>query len=100
MKTETGSPRQHDQRRDLVQSLLKQQGIDISDRIPRTARQGNAPLSFAQERIWFLQQLEPGTGAYNMASAVRLRGVLSLAAVEKAVNHIVERHEVLRTTFA
>ena len=100
MKTELGSASQQDQRRDLVESLLKQQGIDISDRIPRTSRQGNVPLSFAQERIWFLQQLEPETGAYNMACPVRLSGTLNVAALETAVNQVMARHETLRTTFA
>jgi len=98
MKIELGGTA-HDQRRGLVESLLKQEGISVSERIPRAAKQGNVPLSFAQERIWFLQQLEPGTGAYNMATPVRLRGALNVAALEKAVNHIVARHEVLRTTF-
>ena len=99
MKIETGNAGQQDQRRDLVESLLKQQGIDIVDRIPRVPRQGDVPLAYAQERIWFLQQLAPDTGAYNMACPVRLRGTLNVRALEEAVNHVVARHESLRTTF-
>jgi hypothetical protein len=58
MKTQLGSPSHDDQRRELVESLLKQEAIDTSERMPRTVRDGNAPLSLAQERIWFLQQSE------------------------------------------
>src|SRR5207245_9331317 len=93
------SPGHDDQRRELVESLLKQEGIDTSERIPRMVRDGNAPLSLTQERIWFLQQMESGTAAYNMAGAVRIRGALNLPALEKALNDIIARHEVMRTRF-
>ncbi|HEU4323903.1 MAG TPA: condensation domain-containing protein, partial [Roseiflexaceae bacterium] len=58
------------------------------------------PLSFAQERLWFLDQLEPGGSIYNIPSALRLTGQLDEAAFERSLNAIVERHETLRTTFA
>ncbi|HEX5709303.1 MAG TPA: amino acid adenylation domain-containing protein, partial [Pyrinomonadaceae bacterium] len=58
------------------------------------------PLSFAQERLWFLQQLEPDSAAYNIAGAMRLQGQLNVSALESAINEIVRRHEVLRTTFS
>jgi hypothetical protein len=61
---------------------------------------GKLPLSFAQERLWFLDQLEPGSAAYNMPGALRVRGELDRVAFECAMNEIVRRHEVLRTTFA
>ncbi|MCI0730460.1 MAG: condensation domain-containing protein, partial [Chloroflexi bacterium] len=63
-------------------------------------RDGALPLSFAQQRLWFLDQLVPGSPAYNIASAVRLRGSLSPADIEQIINAIVARHEALRTTFA
>jgi amino acid adenylation domain-containing protein len=57
------------------------------------------PLSFAQQRLWILDQLEPGGFAYNMPTAMQLTGKLDLAALEQTLNEIVRRHEVLHTTF-
>ncbi len=65
--------------------------------VPRTAA---LPLSFAQERLWFLDRLEPASAAYNMPFAVRLDGPLDAAAFRGALREIVRRHEALRTTFA
>ena len=62
-------------------------------------RDGELPLSFAQQRLWFIDQLDPGNSAYNFPAAVRLTGPLDLAALQKSLNEIVKRHEVLRTTF-
>ncbi len=67
--------------------------------IPRRAEQGELPLSFAQERLWFLDQLEPGTAVYNLCQGVRMRGALDIATIEKALNEVVRRHESLRTNF-
>ena len=64
------------------------------------ARNGGLPLSFAQQRIWFLHCLEPESPAYNMPAALRLTGDLNLPALHQSLNEIVRRHEVLRTTFA
>ena len=57
------------------------------------------PLSFAQERLWFLDQLQPGLAVYNLATSVPLAGPLNVAALEQSVQEIVHRHEALRTTF-
>jgi amino acid adenylation domain-containing protein len=57
------------------------------------------PLSFAQQRLWFIDQLEPGNPVYNTPRAVRLRGKLNIAALERALTTLVRRHEALRTTF-
>ena len=57
------------------------------------------PLSFSQERLWFLERLTPGTGMYNLPGAARLRGPLDPAALEHAFGEIVRRHETLRTRF-
>ncbi|CAG1004937.1 partial nonribosomal peptide synthetase DhbF, partial [Anaerolineales bacterium] len=58
------------------------------------------PLSFAQERLWFLSQLAPNSSDYNIPEAIQLTGPLNVAALEQAFNEIVRRHESLRTTFA
>ncbi|MCP4686751.1 MAG: amino acid adenylation domain-containing protein [Desulfobacterales bacterium] len=57
------------------------------------------PMSFAQERLWFLDELEPGSSFYNIASASRLTGELDVRALERSLNEIVNRHEILRTSF-
>jgi amino acid adenylation domain-containing protein len=62
-------------------------------------RNGDLALSFAQQRLWFFDQLEPGLSAYNIPAAVRLKGPLNLAALEQSLNEIIKRHESLRTTF-
>jgi amino acid adenylation domain-containing protein len=62
-------------------------------------RDRDLPLSFAQQRLWFLDQLEPGNAAYNIAVAVRLRGPLQASLLELALSEIVSRHEALRTVF-
>lgn len=57
------------------------------------------PLSFSQQRLWFLDQFEPGNAAYNIPMAMRLKGTLNVAALQQALNEIVNRHEALRTNF-
>lgn len=58
------------------------------------------PLSFAQERLWFMDKLEPGASVYNVPEAFRLKGSLNTIALERSIKEIVRRHESLRTTFA
>ncbi len=67
--------------------------------VERVERTGELPLSFAQERLWFLDQLEPGSPAYNLPGAVRLEGRLEPAVLGRALSEIVRRHEALRTRF-
>ncbi len=62
-------------------------------------RDQELPLSFAQQRLWFVDQLEPGSTAYNMVIAVRLKGRLNIPALERCVSEVLRRHEALRTTF-
>ena len=69
------------------------------DTIPATDRTGLLPLSAAQERFWFLQQLLPDNPLYSTTIAVRLEGRLDVGAVIQALNEIVIRHEILRTVF-
>jgi len=62
-------------------------------------RDGSLPLSFAQERMWFLHQLAPESSAYNIPASIRLFGPLNKAALAYSLNELVRRHESLRTTF-
>ena len=68
--------------------------------ISRRPEGAPVPLSFYQQGLWVLSQLMPETSLYHVPKAVRLTGVLDVAALEKTLNHLVARHEALRTTFA
>ncbi|HYO98763.1 MAG TPA: amino acid adenylation domain-containing protein, partial [Pyrinomonadaceae bacterium] len=82
-----------------VESLLRaEQGVQLMP-VTHAPREGDLPLSFAQQRLWFLDQFEPGNSFYNVPSAVRLTGALDVAALEHSLNEVVRRHEILRTTF-
>jgi len=74
------------------------QGLTVPPILP-VVRDGALPLSFAQQRLWFLDQLAPGSSSYNIIGGMRLEGELDVAALEQALNEIVHRHEALRTTF-
>ncbi|PTL74929.1 non-ribosomal peptide synthetase, partial [Vitiosangium sp. GDMCC 1.1324] len=63
-------------------------------------RTGDIPLAFTQQRLWFLDQLEPGSAVYNIPSALRLSGQLNTEALRQAFEELVRRHESLRTTFS
>ncbi|MBW3570414.1 MAG: amino acid adenylation domain-containing protein, partial [Gemmatimonadetes bacterium] len=65
----------------------------------RVERGGPVPLSFAQERMWFLQRMSPASGAYNMAEALALDGPLNVEALRRAFEALLARHEVLRTRY-
>jgi amino acid adenylation domain-containing protein len=66
----------------------------------RQERPARLPVSFAQQRLWFLDRLEGSSAEYNMPQALRLRGELDVAALERAIHALVERHEIFRTHFA
>jgi amino acid adenylation domain-containing protein len=89
------------EQRTILEVRLKKKRENVS-RIPRIPRQSDLncfPLSFAQERLWFLHQLEPNNSVYNVARAFRFRGQLNLVAIEQSFNEIVRRHEALRACF-
>src|SRR6476659_11358590 len=67
--------------------------------LSRTERGERLPLSFAQQRLWFLGQMEGGSEAYHVPLQMRMRGALDAGALRRALDRIVARHEVLRTTF-
>src|SRR5262245_19400220 len=84
----------------LLKSLLEETSLNgESKQIRRCDRSDFIPLSFAQQRLWFLEQLEPGGSAYNLPTAVKLRGELKIDALIQTINEIVRRHEALRTCF-
>ncbi len=93
---------------ELLKALLKKQGIETSSDksvllqapLQKVTREEPLLLSFAQQRLWFLDQLEPDSVAYTIPLALRLRGTLDLPALQSGLRALIERHEVLRTTFA
>ncbi|MCY1015586.1 non-ribosomal peptide synthetase [Pyxidicoccus sp. MSG2] len=78
---------------------LASQGLEVPELVP-APRTGALPLSFAQQRLWFIDQLDPGTVTYNMPFALRLEGVPDVAGLQQSLSEVVRRHESLRTTFA
>ncbi|HEU0077113.1 MAG TPA: condensation domain-containing protein, partial [Longimicrobiaceae bacterium] len=72
-------------------------GVQAPPLVP-VPRGGPLPLSFAQQRLWFIDQLEPGSAAYNVPQGMRLRGPLEVGVLRRALEEIVRRHESLRTT--
>jgi amino acid adenylation domain-containing protein len=79
-------------------ALRGEQGLRMPPVLP-VPRDRELPLSFAQQRLWFFDQLEPNSPAYNIPWAVRLAGRLASRALEQTLNEILRRHEVLRTSF-
>ncbi|HLP58608.1 MAG TPA: amino acid adenylation domain-containing protein [Candidatus Deferrimicrobium sp.] len=90
------------QQRKLLELKLKEKNVDRWQipitRISRADHEG-FPLSFGQERLWFLDQLEPGTPVYNIVKATRLDGPLNKEILEKSIQEIVRRHDIFRTIF-
>ena len=89
------------EKRAVLEMMLQEQGVDLSQMpiLPRSGDEESFPLSFAQQRLWFLDQLEPGSPLYNICSPVRITGELNVEALRRAFELIVNKHEVLRTTF-
>ena len=89
-------------KRALLELRLKQKnrGTSAGPTISRRRDRSSAPLSFGQQRLWFLNQLDPSNPAYNIAHAFRIKGPLNVSTLKAALNELVRRHEVLRTRFA
>jgi len=83
----------------LAESSRGERSESLALPIGKVSRESDPPVSFAQQRLWFLDQLEPGNPLYNVPCAVRMRGQLDLKALENGINEIIRRHEILRTRF-
>ncbi|HJT55217.1 MAG TPA: condensation domain-containing protein, partial [Ktedonobacteraceae bacterium] len=82
----------------IEQAIRSEHGVEAPPLLP-VSREQDLPLSFAQQRLWFFDQLEPGSSTYNIPNAVRLTGRLYPAVLERCLKELVRRHESLRTTF-
>jgi amino acid adenylation domain-containing protein len=80
-----------------VEEAMKAERKELAPLLFKVSSEGKLPLSFAQQRLWFIEQLDPGNAIYNIPGAVRLEGSLDIGALEETINEIVRRHEVLRT---
>jgi len=87
---------------DLSQTITEQQQVEKTTRfktIKPIARDGYLPVSFAQERVYFIEQLAPSITAYQFQESLRIRGFLDVSILEKSISEILRRHEIFRTTF-
>ena len=100
--TGTGFGNISEAKRALLQKYLRGEvddGLTSSRPIARRSRETAPRLSFAQERLWFLDQLMPGSPVFNVPIAVRLSTPVDLSALQRSLKEIARRHEVFRTTF-
>jgi len=88
------------EKKELLALLFEEEGLNLDKSPVITPRENGevAPLSFAQQRLWFLNQLGTSS-AYNLPLAIRLKGLPNIKALEESLNEIIQRHEALRTTF-
>src|SRR5215207_6202714 len=91
------------ERKDELREFLRQVQSSLeapaAPAISPAPRDGDVPLSYSQERLWFTAQWEPESAAYNISDAVVIDGSIDLPALEKSLNEIIRRHEILRTSF-
>src|SRR5215217_733175 len=84
----------------LKQRLATKQSHSPAEVIAPTRRRKRYPLSYAQERLWFLDQFQPASAIYNIPTAIEINAALNVRAVEEALQELLRRHEVLRTSFS
>src|SRR5882672_7921953 len=85
-------------KQNLLANLLKREGIELLPKIRPRESGSHAPLSIAQQRLWFLQQVEPESTAYNQPYSCLITGPLDVAVLRRTLTEIVRRHEILRST--
>ena len=83
----------------LERRLAKMRAAVSSPPIARTTLAKDVPMSFGQERMWFLNQFEPGSAAYNRPTVLHFQGPLDITILERSLNEILRRHQVLRTVY-
>ena len=90
-----------EEKRQFLEYLLKEEGIEPTQTQKISCRENldEWPLSFAQQRLWFLDQLEPGSPVYNLPIALRIAGPLDAGILVQSLDEILQRHETLRATF-
>src|SRR5689334_19265737 len=88
------------EKRALLETKLREHNRNLTPPLGKRTDAGVHPLSFAQERLWFLWQLEPDSPAYNRPTFLRLTGTINLSALEQAITELTRRHEVLRAQFS
>jgi amino acid adenylation domain-containing protein/FkbM family methyltransferase len=90
---------EHPTIRGLAQAITSMRTFDPESPIGRAPRTGDMPLSFAQQRMWFLHRLLPDSPSYNIPCLISISGRLDIHAVKKSITEIVRRHEILRTIY-
>src|SRR5258708_1624641 len=95
----TKTPKLTPAKQALLERMRKRTALTVAPAIRPRETRDSAPLSFAQQRLWLIQQLDPQSYLYNVPRALHIRGRLDVPALENALNSIIERHEILRTTF-
>ena len=90
------------EKRSLLKRILREKGISLTPTQAALLRENRetGPVSFAQQRLWFLQQLDPASNLYNVPLAFRLQGELNKTVLTQSLQEIIRRHDVLRTTFS
>lgn len=83
----------------VVEQLIAAGQTENISSITRVSRDRFMPLSYAQQRLWFIDQMEPGASTYNVPAAARVQGPIDVRVLERAVGDVVRRHEILRTRF-
>ena len=88
-------------KRTLLDNLIRSEGLGatVSQPIPAGGARERTTLSFAQKRLWFINELEPNSPAYNDYFSLRLKGQVNVATLQQCVDEVINRHEALRTTF-
>ncbi|HJP93407.1 MAG TPA: amino acid adenylation domain-containing protein [Pyrinomonadaceae bacterium] len=86
---------------ELADTIASLRSVDTAAQTPivPVSRNGELPLTFAQESLWAIEQFAPATGAYNISRVLRLKGNLNIDVLQRSINTIVSRHEILRTVF-